>query len=253
MITEFAKRWELSPWDWLGAIIAFISLVIACIALFFSWKTLKSQKQTEQNTMPIINMDIQEFLFAQLILKLLDAYIKLVTLWHLLTEKKYNYYPSEHILAKLKIDTSVIHQELFYNNHDNYICIDGFIDEIKSYNVNLDVLNKHLQNSAISKDMLYSEFFSCINKNNRIADYWGKIMLLIFNYDNHQKSDLLRNIIIQFDSNQEENKDLRFFNEKEDVYMSFFDSEQEKMTFLSYLNKEANEHISEFSKYIINK
>ena len=156
-------------------------------------------------------------------------------------------------MAKLKIDTSVIHQELFYNNHDNYICIDGFIDEIKSYNVNLDVLNKHLQNSAISKDMLYSEFFSCINKNNRIADYWGKIMLLIFNYDNHQKSDLLRNIIIQFDSNQEENKDLRFFNEKEDVYMSFFDSEQEKMTFLSYLNKEANEHISEFSKYIINK
>ena len=132
--------------------------------------------------MPVINMEIQEFLFGGLVLKLLDAHVKLAALWHLLNEKDFSYYPSEHILEKLKIDKNLIHVELFYVNFDKYTVVEGFVDMLNSYNINITILNEHLKSPKISNEMLYNEFYSLIHENNRIADKWAINMFICYSH-----------------------------------------------------------------------
>ena len=180
MVKEIAEYFSLNIWDWIAVMIAFSSFVVASFSFYIAKKTLQSQVQTEKNTMPIITIKIQEFLFGNLVLKLLDAHVKLTALWHLLNDKDYTQYPSEHILEKLIIDKSIIHTELFYNQEDNYRDIEGYIELIENYNININVLNNHLKNEQIDKLVLYSEFLSVIRANTRMIVLWSKIMTLIF-------------------------------------------------------------------------
>lgn len=116
MIKEFAEWLDLTIWDWIAVAVSFCSLLVAVLSFIIARQTLKSQRQTEKNTMPIINVGIQELLLNELILKLLDGHIRITALWYLLNEKKYVFYPSEHILEKIHIPIDTIHVDLFYGH-----------------------------------------------------------------------------------------------------------------------------------------
>ena len=100
MIKEFAEWLSLTDWDWIAVSVALFSLLVAYLSLVVAKRTLKSQRQTEQNTMPIINIGIQKFLLDEFILKLLDGHIRLTALWNVLEKENYSKYPSELILKK---------------------------------------------------------------------------------------------------------------------------------------------------------
>ena len=102
-IKEIAEYLELTIWDWLAVLIALLSFFIACFSLYYAIKTLKSQRQTEKNTLPIINRDIQRFQLCDLIRKLLDGHMRLTALWHMLNKHAFKVYPTERILRLIKI------------------------------------------------------------------------------------------------------------------------------------------------------
>lgn len=252
ILRYYVEDWGISIWDWITASVTICSFVVAVCAFIIARKTLKSQKQTEKNTMPVINMEIQEFLFGGLVLKLLDAHVKLAALWYLLNEKEFSYYPSEHILEKLKIDKNLIHVELFYDNFDNYTVVEGFVDMLNSYNINITILNEHLKSPKISNEMLYNEFYSLIHENNRIADKWAINMFSLFQYDKNKYVHLLQPLLDQVTFNEGDNLKLRYYDENE-VYIRFLNTDIQKKKLLLFMENRTIEHMKEFSIYLINK
>ena len=253
MIKRIADFLEVTDWDWLAVSIALFSFCVAVKSFVIAKRTLASQKQTEKNTMPIINITIQEFLFGQLIIKLLDAYVKLTALWNVVADKDFLYYPSEHILTKLKIDNSVIHLELFYNQPESYKYIDGFREMINEYNINLEVLNQHLKCENIENDMISNEIHSIISANNRIAEKWEKIMSIIFEYKLPQISKIIEPLIEQYNIKPSEELKLKYYNAEDEVYLTLVESDTLKKSMLFFLDNETNEHIKEFSHFLIKK
>lgn len=251
-IKDFADTWYLSKWDWMTACVSIISLLVAICAFIIAKRTLSSQKQTEKNTMPIINMKIQEFLFGGLVLKLLDAHMKLAALWFLLNEKEFDYYPSEHILEKLKIDKSVIHTELFYGNYDHYRDVEGFLDMLNSYNINIDVLNLHLKSSVISNEMLYNEFYSIIHENNRLADLWAVNMWSLFQYNKENFVDLFQPFLEQVNYREGDVLNLKYYDEDE-IYLKFLNTDIQRKKLLLFMENRTIDHIKEFSIYLVDK
>ena len=252
LLRYFVDNWGISIWDWITASVTMMSFVVAVCAFVIAKRTLHSQKQTEKNTMPVINMEIQEFLFSGLVLKLLDAHMKLAALWHLLNEKDFSFYPSEHILEKLKIDKGLIHAELFYGNFDDYKVVEGFLDMLNSYNINIDVLNEHLKSPIISNEMLYNEFYSIIRANNRLADKWAVNMWSLFHYDKKQFVSLFQPFLDQVSYNEGDELNLKYYDENE-IYIRFLNTDIEKKKLLLFMENRTIEHIKEFSIYLIDK
>lgn len=67
-LVEIASELGLDKWDWFAIIISSVSLIIALVSVTIAVKTLSSQRKTEKNTQPIMNIEIQEFLLGQKLL-----------------------------------------------------------------------------------------------------------------------------------------------------------------------------------------
>lgn len=169
-----------------------ISLVTLVVALL----TLRSQKHTERNTMPIINKGVQELLFEDLIIRLLDAQIRIAAGWNVCAKKGYDSYFSERYLNVIRIPLELIHVELFYNDRDNYRTVKGLYDNVREYNEHIDVLEEHMKKKDIDKSLIHKEFMILTKKNDNIAQIWGKVMTIIYKYNNETISKLFFNQII---------------------------------------------------------
>jgi hypothetical protein len=253
MIKEFAEWLDLTIWDWIAVSVSLCSLMVAILSFVIARLTLKSQRQTEKNTMPIINIDIQQFLLDEFILRLLDGHIRLTALWYVLEKENYSKYPSEQILKKIQIPIDTIHTELFYNNPSHYRMMQGLLDMIKNYNIGIDVLNTHLKDSSIEKGLLYNEMYNTLKSNDRIADMWGKVMTLLFKYSASQTSSVFEVFIKNIkDEPNEDNLNLKYYR-KDEVYATFFDNDIKRNKILLFMESSTISLMEEFSKYLIDK
>lgn len=251
-IKEIAEYLELNVWDWLAVLIALSSFCIACFSLHYAINTLKSQRQTEKNTLPIINHDIQKFQLCDLIRKLLDGHMRLTALWHMLNERAFKVYPSERILRLLKVPQDIIHIELFYDNYIHYRCIQGLIDMIEDYNTSIDVLEIHLKDGSVDGDFLYNEFFHITNKNDSIAEAWSKIMTIIYRYNVEEKSYLFDEYIENYSDDVAEHQKIVFYKPSE-VYSSFLIGDINKKKMLLFMDKETVRLRNEFSNLVLER
>lgn len=249
---DFALEHGLNIWDWIAFIVSFSSMLIAVVSMFVAVFTLKSQRQTEKNTMPIINKDIQEFLLQEFIIKLLDGQIRIGALWYSLYEKEFDYYPSEQILEKLKVETDTIHTELFYNDNTQYRCIQGLFNMTKEYNVNISVLNSHLSNISINNDLLYQEFNNILMQNEQIAETWKKVMTCLYNYNNTHTAIIFSRIM---DTTEEPPTDYNLicFKENNEKYLDLMDNDDKKIKLLYYMDSRATRLIKEYDNFLIKK
>ena len=71
----------------------------------------------------------------------------------------------------------------------------GLVDMIDDYNISIDILESHLKDSSIDSDFLYNEFFHVTNKNDSLAKAWGKIMTIVYGYNEGEKSCLFNEYI----------------------------------------------------------
>lgn len=251
LIDDLANQYSLDKWDWVAVSIAFCSFCIAVTALVVAVKTLKSQRQTEKNTMPIITLQIQEFLLKEFVFKLLDGQIRVGALWHLLSAKNYSFYPSEQLLEKVKIPMDIFHIELFYNNADLYHCLNGLVDMTSEYNTNIGVLNNHLKNPSISSDIINQEFDTIVRQNEKIADTWKKVMTIVYGYNNHQLSSVFDNILNSVEI--EDNYSYSYYDEEDEVYLNFCDNKVYKDKMLYLMDSRIKSLVSEYDTFLIKK
>ena len=249
-LIKIGEKLGLDQWDWFAVLIAILSLIIACLSLVIAYSTLKSQRQTEKNTQPIISDSIQEFLLNTFIMQLLDGEICINALWHLLAEKAYKYYPSENILEKVKIPLGNIHTEIFYGREVKHHCLKGMLDMVIEYNINISTLNTHLCNPRISTDMLDREFGIILKQNEKIADIWKKNMGILFQYDAEKYSSVFDSEIrnVQYDADYETE-----YYEGEDVYAEFFIDEEDKKKLLIFKDNRVRNLIPEYKDFLIPK
>jgi len=252
MIKEFAEYLSLTIWDWLAVSVAFCSLFVACLSYYIARRTLKSQQQTEKNTMPIINTSIQEFLLREFIIKLFDGHIKITAIWYLLNDKKYNNYPSEQILDSVKIPQTYIHCELFYNNPSFFRTIEGLEDMVNEYNCAVATLNNHLHENTINNDIYYKEFKNLIHINDRIARTWDKTMSILFNYGINEKSKAIAPFIKDVSQEEIDNTELKYYSQDE-VYTTLFVSEVDKQKLLAFMQLRTVIYYNEFKEFLIDK
>lgn len=249
---EFAVEHGLNVWDWVAVTVSSASMLIAIISLLVAFFTLRSQKQTEKNTMPIINTDIQEFLLQEFIFKLIDGQIRIGALWHLLNEKQFKYYPSEHILDQLIVETDTIHTELFYKDTKKYRCLQGLLNTTVVYNKYISVLNSHLSNNNINNDFLYQEFKNILNQNERLAVNWRKVMSYIYGYDITHTTSVF-NIILEITENPPADYNFIYFNGEDEKYLEFILDEDKKKKLLYFMDSRAISYVNEYKKYLIKK
>lgn len=252
MIEEFAKSLSLTIWDWMAVLVALLSFLVASFSLIVAFKTLKSQRQTEINTLPVINLEIQEFLLCQLALALLDSHIRTTASWKLTNEKKYLFYLSEKILYQLKLPADLIHVELFYNNYEHYKTIQGLVNMINNYNQSIDVLIEHLRNKKIDTDVIYFEFLYQLKNNDLLVSTWSKVMTILFGYDDEMKSHLFEGFIIEIPNTEIAELQLSYYKDKEE-YSEFFLDESNKKKMLLFMEKKTKFLHDEFIKFLIKR
>lgn len=244
--------------------ISVMALLVALITLFYTYNTYKSQKQTEKNTIPKANKKIQRFLLNDLIIKLFDSHLRLTALWYLLNEKKYQFYPSEPILRKSKIPADIIFTYLFYeddkkeNNNDqsNYITVQGFSEMLKDYNISIDELETHLKDKDTPPELIYREFHYILDRNDTIAKTWGKIMTILFNYDDKVKSMVFELLLDTLSSDQERSEELsndRKYYKPNEVYSDYLTRDSHKSQMLALMEERTSVFHAEFENYLIER
>ena len=117
MIEKIAKDLQLNIWDWIAVSIALLSLIVAFISLSIAWKTLKSQRQTAENTMPVISIGAQYESLISILILILENYINSIVLKVKTVDITDNGSGSDILLSLFKINTSDIHLELFYEDN----------------------------------------------------------------------------------------------------------------------------------------
>jgi len=253
MFDFFADKLKLHEWDWLAIIIALSALGIAIISMIIAKNTLRSQKQTEINTTPLINKSIQEYLLNDLLIRLFDGYTKICVLEYLLKKKNFDYYPSEDILDDIILDDSSIHLEVFYNDKNNYTILRGFHDMVVTYNNHIKLINKHLSSTAITKRMMQNEIETLLYSNTDIAKTWGYVMSLTYGYDTKRKSQVIdciyKTVINEYSDTM--NTKTKIFDEN-NCYLEYIEAESKDL-YVQNMNKLASNLISFFDGKFIKK
>lgn len=143
---ETANHTKFGFWDG-------FSVFLSVAALLFSVFTFLSQKGTEGNTKKL-SSDAQHNLLKDLIRHLYRNLVITYTIQTKMQDCKYQGYPSEEHLVKLKIPMSNIHLEAFYGNDQHYEAMHKLYLNLRNYNNEIDIIVTHMSNMNISKDDL---------------------------------------------------------------------------------------------------
>lgn len=206
-IIEFAERFGLSTWDWIALIITSLSLFIAVISLIIATKTLRSQKATQKNTQPIMNVSTLEFLVEQKLLCVLDAYIFLLSLQYLLSKNNYSVKPSSHFWQFTNIPLKELDESLFYFDNSKYVAFHHLRTVLEDFNVNILGLKEILSSTIAKKE----------DKELELSNIYDSISLIMGTFYDSQK--------ICFDKKDEDIETFindYFINVKETRYNKIF-------------------------------
>lgn len=162
-IEHFAKSAGLNIWDWLAAIIAVVSLLVAAASLIIATKTLKSQEATQRNTTPVINITIQKMLWKKLIIKLYINLMKMYSLSLQLGKEKYKKKPEVYYIKGFCIEPDeYIHEELFYSDEQRFKSAHRVKENIEHYNLFFTHFAAYINGHCISEEIT-NRMFAQIN------------------------------------------------------------------------------------------
>lgn len=125
------------------------NILIAVIALLFSFFTYLSQKNTSDNTQKI-SQDTQRNLLLDLVRHLYRNLVITYTIKTKLEDISFEGYPSEVHLVKLKIPMENMHLEAFYGNGKKYEVMHNLYLNLRNYNYEIDTALMHFKDKSIS-------------------------------------------------------------------------------------------------------
>ena len=229
--------------------IAFLSLWIAIWSLRIAIKTLRSQKQTEKNTTPIMSKDIQEFLLRLQIARFADAFMKSTAIMDILAAKKYKSYPSDDIMNSIKIPVDIIHSELFYDDAQTYKDLQGLYEKLVAYNNLVDVIIEHLKNNSVSEKVLEKEFDRLLKRISILYRDWYMFMAITYNYDYKNKESFENGVLIKSKEIKETN--VKAYYQESNPLTHFITETQEKQLYTLYMNTAIAEYKESFEEIFI--
>lgn len=160
MIEEFAKSMSLNIWDWAAVIVALSSLFVAVKSYIIAFKTLKSQQQTAENTLPVFTKERQYEVFRSIEKKLVDNYLNALTILSIMENDGKDANFSYLELVYLTIDISEIHIELFYADET---AVPSEVNDEKSVYMKL----YNWKNSLILYNQTISRIVDCLLNPNK--------------------------------------------------------------------------------------
>lgn len=131
--------------------------ILSINTLIISFYTYLSQKKTERNTIPIFSEKSQENEFRILIRNLLRNFVESIAIWRLVEDSDYKKYPSEIYFSSQIINVEKLNLHLFYKYEELTPALSELIFRLNKYNCNLKILNSHMPNKEISKEVKREE------------------------------------------------------------------------------------------------
>ena len=144
IVKHFAERWGFNIWDWSAVLIALFSFLLAICSFWVALKTLRSQKQTQKNTTPIMSLSIQESLLMETIAYAYQTIIQMYALSVLLSRKKHKLIPEESVIQGFCLPIDYIHEELFYEDENKFGRIHYLKNSIEGYNRYIKSVSTHV-------------------------------------------------------------------------------------------------------------
>lgn len=138
---DIKDGWNLYGWIAFG--IGIFSLAVAIYTLF-------AQKKTEGNTKKL-SQDMQRALLVELTRHLYRNLIIINAIRSKMIDIDYKGYPSEEHFEKLKIPMNNIHLESFYGNDKHFQTMHNLYLNLRNYNEEITVAEKHFVNPMLSK------------------------------------------------------------------------------------------------------
>lgn len=251
-IDDIAQTLHVTEWDWVAVSIALSSFIVAIISIIIAIKTLHSQRQTEKNTMPIMNNNIQEMLVKEMIRDIFDGYLRLTAIKFSLEEMNYNSYPFEEKILELKIPADILHVDLYYNEIDKYRCLQGLANMIQQYNLRIDLLYEKLKSVNIPSDFVKVTMDNLLYRNAQIANTWWYVMTLMFRYSDKMKSSIFEDILQYWEESPNDDIEYKYFN-KNNVYLKFIKNSDIGNKLLAFMIYRTDSFKEEVKKRMIPK
>lgn len=181
---ETARNTKKGGYEVLTVVVSAFALIVALITLYFSRKTFKSQKITQQNTTPIFTKDKQFEVLSSIAKSLLDNLFEAGATKLKIQNSTNNSIPSELLYLNKHIDSSELHLELFYDNKEefdinpesnvhitqllvpsSYTRMSNLKNSIDSYNNRCSNFSKQIQEKSIDIEDIKKEYDYYILRN----------------------------------------------------------------------------------------
>lgn len=204
-VKSIAENYGLSSWDWSAILISILSLLLAIFSLFVALRTLKSQRKTELNTLPIINDEVQLLLVNNILNKAYESFIHLLVLQISLEGIKtngvnYSVKPTGQFWKIIKIDEKELHEHLFYNNISQFTIFHNLVDFINVYNSDIDMLKDVLEDTKSNSTLKKSVLKKTIENLFPIIRLWYDCAIICFHLNNSHISEIISKYVIECNS-----------------------------------------------------
>lgn len=190
-LIDFGTELGFNIWDWSAVVISICSFIIAACSLSVAMKTLKSQRKTEQNTMPLMNEDIQLFLLNNSLRELYESFISMNALYAILEFTNYKVYPSKQFWNLVYLDTNNFHLELFYGDEKKFRKLYYLIYYIEKFNSDVADLQNCISMLKTPKDLKKETILHICEDIGDLLQLWIQVYFVSFGLTKSQTVALL--------------------------------------------------------------
>lgn len=247
-----AENTTFGVWDGLA-------LAFSFLALYYTWKTYRSQKETESNTQRTqdntkrITLESQKHLLYDLIRHLyrnmVITYTMKVKMDRAMVDAgadAYVAYPSEEHLIKLKIPMENIHLNVFYGNDKQYMAMNDLYLKMRNYNEEINVACQHFKDPAIDMETKRRDFGTLLLKPGFLTERIVDTVKKVWGEDCSQRAREIIQDAHNGSSNARKGRPderfatfVRYANENDDYVRTFFGSDAE--VFFNWLEEDVRE------------
>lgn len=179
IVVGFADQYGLNAWDWIALTITLTTLIVSLLTLAVARKTLKSQEQTEKNTTPDINPDIQFSLFEKFSEKYFNSVFRLYAFYYAENETNFRTKPSKWFWSSFTDPEKYLFESVYYGDLNKFSIFKDYIDRCSAFNKGIERLELLFEKNAseIEIEQEFVELAHCIDL---VIDLSVRLLLEVF-------------------------------------------------------------------------
>lgn len=190
--------------------IDYVTVIVSVLASIVAVLTWKSQKNTERNTMAIINPKTQEFLFRSQMQRIRDAYVSMFALFFLLRKYEYRRKPSNHFWNIIHINLQDFHEELYYGEEEKFKVFSKLKNTLKHVVDDLSCLRDTVESANATPMECEREFSRILYRIGGILLMYSDALYKVFGYkkENGEIKRFFMNNFLLLESQKEKRQNI---------------------------------------------